>query len=112
MSDSIRRARDAGLAVRGACKRFGWPPPRFQLQPLSSRLAGAPAPFDKGRVKIAVVNFTGGGDEPQAFEADAPGVDLRISEGRQDPDAERQLIEQAINLKVKGLIVDNGKPMT
>jgi simple sugar transport system substrate-binding protein len=85
---------------------------------LSSGLAGAPAPFDKGGVRIAVVNFTGGGDELQAFEADAkrqadaPGVDLRISEGRQDPDAERQLIEQAINLKVKGLIVNNGKPET
>jgi hypothetical protein len=37
---------------------------------------------------------------------------VRISEGRQDRDAERQLIEQAINLMVKGLIVNNGKPET
>ncbi len=79
-------------------------------------LAGAPAPFDKGGVKIAVVNFIGGGDWLQAFEAgakrqaDALGIDLRISEARQDPDAERQLIEQAINLKVDGLIINNGKP--
>ena len=67
-------------------------------------------------MKIAVVNFIGGGDWLQAFEAgakrqaDALGVDLRISEARQDPDAERQLIEQAINLKVDGLIINNGKP--
>ncbi len=60
-------------------------------------LAGAPAPFDKGGVKVAVVNFIGGGDWLQAFEAgakrqaDALGIDLRISEARQDPDAERQL---------------------
>jgi simple sugar transport system substrate-binding protein len=79
-------------------------------------LAGAPAPFDKGGVKIAVVNFIGGGDWLQAFEAgakrqaDTLGIDLRISEARQDPDAERQLIEQAINLKVDGLIINNGKP--
>jgi simple sugar transport system substrate-binding protein len=83
---------------------------------LAAGLAGAPAPFDKGGVKIAVVNFIGGGDWLQAFEAgakrqaDAIGVDLRISEARQDPDAERQLIEQAINFKVDGLIINNGKP--
>jgi len=83
---------------------------------LAGGLPGAPSPFDKGGVKIAVVNFIGGGDWLQAFEAgakrqaDALGVDLRISEARQDPDAERQLIEQAINLKVDGLVINNGKP--
>ena len=83
---------------------------------LAAGLPGAPAPFDKGGVKIAVVNFIGGGDWLQAFEsgakrqADALDVDLRISEARQDPDAERQLIEQAINLKVDGLVINNGKP--
>jgi simple sugar transport system substrate-binding protein len=83
---------------------------------LAAGLPAAPAPFDKGGVKIAVVNFIGGGDWLQAFEAgakrqaDALGVDLRISEARQDPDAERQLIEQAITLKVDGLIINNGKP--
>lgn len=83
---------------------------------MAAALPGAPPPFDKGGVKIAVVNFIGGGDWLQAFEAgakrqaDALGVDLRISEARQDPDAERQLIEQAINLKVDGLIINNGKP--
>jgi simple sugar transport system substrate-binding protein len=79
-------------------------------------IPGAPAPFDKGGVKIAVVNFIGGGDWLQAFEAGtkrqakALAIDLRISEARQDPDAERQLIEQAINLKVDGIIINNGKP--
>jgi simple sugar transport system substrate-binding protein len=79
-------------------------------------LSGAPAPFDKGGVRIAVVNFIGGGDWLQAFEAgtkrqaDALKVDLRISEARQDPDAERRLIEDAINQKVDGIIINNGKP--
>ncbi|ABQ34734.1 substrate-binding domain-containing protein [Bradyrhizobium sp. BTAi1] len=79
-------------------------------------LADAPAPFAKGGVRIAVVNFIGGGDWLQAFEAgtkrqaDALKVDLRISEARQDPDAQRRLIEDAINQKVDGLIINNGKP--
>lgn len=79
-------------------------------------LAGAPAPFDKGGVKIAVVNFVSGGDWLQAFEAGtkrqarALKVDLRILEARQDPDVQRQLVEQAINLKVDGIIINNGKP--
>ncbi len=83
---------------------------------LAAGLASAPAPFDKGGVKIAVVSFIGGGDWLQAFEAGAKrqaqplGIDLRISEARQDPDAERQLIEQAITLKVDGLVINNGKP--
>jgi simple sugar transport system substrate-binding protein len=83
---------------------------------LAAGLPNAPAPFDKGGVRIAVVNFIGGGDWLQAFEAgarrqaDALGVDLRVSEARQDPDAERQLIEQAINLRVDGLVINNGKP--
>ena len=38
---------------------------------VAASLAGAPAPFDKGGVKIAVVNFIGGGDWLQAFEAGA-----------------------------------------
>ncbi|WFU85519.1 substrate-binding domain-containing protein [Bradyrhizobium sp. CIAT3101] len=79
-------------------------------------LPGAPAPFEKGGVRIAVVNFIGGGDWLQAFEAgtkrqaDALNIDLRISEARQDPDAQRRLIEDAINQKVDGLIINNGKP--
>ncbi|MDR8398303.1 substrate-binding domain-containing protein [Paraburkholderia sp. USG1] len=79
-------------------------------------LTGAPAPFDKGGVRIAVVNCVDGGDWLQAFEAGtrrqarALKVDLRISEARQDPNVQRQLIEQAITLKVDGIVINNGKP--
>lgn len=85
---------------------------------LAGGLPNAPAPFDKGGVKIAVVNFIGGGDWLQAFEAGtkrqakALGVDLRISEARQDADTQRRLVEDAINQKVDGLIINNGKPET
>ncbi len=79
-------------------------------------LAGAPAPFDKGGVEIAVVSFLGSGDWLQAFEAgtkrqaEALGVTLTLSQARNDNDTERNLVEQAINRGVKGIIINNGRP--
>ena len=79
-------------------------------------LAGAPAPFDKGGVKIAVVSFLGSGDWLQAFEAgvkrqaEALGIEANISQARNDINAERELIQQAINLGVNGIIINNGQP--
>lgn len=79
-------------------------------------LAGAPAPFDKGGVEIAVVSFLGSGDWLQAFEAgtkrqaEALGVALTLSQARNDNDTERNLVEQAINRGVKGIIINNGRP--
>lgn len=79
-------------------------------------LKGAPAPFDKGGVRIAVVSFLGSGDWLQAFEsgvkrqADALGVKLTVSQARNDNDTQRTLVEQAINLKVNGIIINNGRP--
>ena len=79
-------------------------------------IAGAPAPFDKGGVKIAVISFLGAGDWLQAFEAgvkrqaDALGIEANISQARNDINTERQLIQQAINLGVQGIIINNGQP--
>ena len=81
-------------------------------------LSGAPAPFDKGGVRIAVVSFLGSGDWLQAFEGgvkqqgEALGVELTISQARNDHDTQRTLIEQAINLGVDGIIINNGRPET
>lgn len=77
---------------------------------------GAPAPFDKGGVKIALVNYLSTGDFFQAYEAGAQkqakalGVDLRIYEGRQDAAEEREQIQQAISLGVSAIIVNHGLP--
>lgn len=85
-------------------------------QSVAAGLPGAPAPFDKGDVDIAVVSFLGSGDWLQAFEAgvkrqaDALGVRLTVSQARNDNDTQRTLIEQAINLGVKGIIINNGRP--
>jgi len=79
-------------------------------------LTGAPAPFDKGGVKLALVGYISGGDFFEAFQsgavkqAKALGVDLRIFPGKQDAALEREQIEQAINLNVKGIVIDHGLP--
>lgn len=79
-------------------------------------LKGAPAPFDHGGVKIALVNYLSTGDFFQAYEAGAQkqaqalGVDLRIYEGRQDAAEQREQIEQAISLGVAAIVVNHGLP--
>lgn len=82
----------------------------------ASGLRGAPAPFDRGGVKIALVNYLSTGDFFQAYEAGALkqakalGIDLRIYEGRQDASEEREQIQQAISLGVSAIIVNHGLP--
>ncbi len=79
-------------------------------------IPGAPPPFDQGGVKIALVSYLSAGDFFQAYQsgaeaqAKALGIDLRVFPGRQDASEERAQIEQAINLGVKGLVIDHGLP--
>jgi len=79
-------------------------------------IEGAPPPFDKGGVKVALVTYISGGDFFQAYQAGAEaqakalGIDLRIFPGRQDAAEQQSQIEQAINLGVQGIIIDHGLP--
>lgn len=79
-------------------------------------IAGAPAPFDKGGVKVALISYISAGDFFQAYQAGAEaqakalGIDLRIFSGRQDAAEQREQILQAINLGVEGIVVDHGLP--
>ncbi|TIX61413.1 MAG: sugar ABC transporter substrate-binding protein, partial [Mesorhizobium sp.] len=79
-------------------------------------VADAPAPFDKGGVKVALVTFISAGDFFQAYQAGAAkqakalDIDLQIFSGRQDAAAQRDQIEQAINLGVQAIIIDHGQP--
>jgi len=79
-------------------------------------IAGAPAPFDKGGVKLALISFISAGDFFQAYQAGAEaqakalGVDLRVFPGRQDASQQREQILQAINLGVQGIVIDHGQP--
>jgi simple sugar transport system substrate-binding protein len=79
-------------------------------------IPGAPAPFDKGGVKMALISYISAGDFFQAYQsgaeaqAKALGIDLRIFPGRQDAAEERDQVEQAINLGVQAIIIDHGQP--
>lgn len=79
-------------------------------------LTGAPPPFDKGGVKVALVSLISQGDFFQLDragalrQARALGIDLRLFPGRGDAAGERDAIQQAIGLGVKGLIIDHGMP--
>ncbi|MGI4856085.1 MAG: substrate-binding domain-containing protein, partial [Janthinobacterium lividum] len=81
-------------------------------------LSGAPAPFDKGHVDVALVSLFSDGDFFQVYQAGAEkqanalGIRLRRFPGRGDSARQRDAIEQAINLGVKGLIIDHGMPDT
>ncbi|HEY0801105.1 MAG TPA: substrate-binding domain-containing protein [Steroidobacteraceae bacterium] len=83
---------------------------------LADGIKGAPAPFDKGGVKVALVSYLSQGDYFEAYEAGvarqakALGVDLRIFQGKQDAAQQREQIEQAISLGVRGIIVSHGQP--
>ncbi|CAR57366.1 substrate-binding domain-containing protein [Burkholderia cenocepacia] len=99
-----------GALVLGAALALGVPTAH------AGPLKGAPAPFDKGGVKIALVNYLSTGDFFQAYEAGAQkqaralGVDLRIYEGRQDAAEQREQIQQAISIGVSAIIVNHGLP--
>ncbi|RWX02138.1 sugar ABC transporter substrate-binding protein [Rhizobium leguminosarum] len=79
-------------------------------------LSGAPAPFDKGGVKVALISYISAGDFFQAYQAGAEAqakaldIDLRIFPGRQDAAEQREQILQAINLGVSGIVIDHGLP--
>jgi simple sugar transport system substrate-binding protein len=83
---------------------------------LADGLPGAPAPFNKGGVRLALVSYLSQGDYFEAYEAGvarqakALGVDLRIFQGKQDAALEREQVEQAISLGVQGILITHGEP--
>jgi len=88
----------------------------FTQVAMADGIAGAPAPFDKGGVKLALISYISAGDFFQAYQAGAQaqakalGIDLRIFPGRQDASEQREQILQAVNLGVSGIVIDHGLP--
>jgi simple sugar transport system substrate-binding protein len=88
----------------------------FAAGACAAGIAGAPPPFDKGGVKIALVRYLSAGDFFEAYEAGAQAqaralsVDLRLFPGRQNASEQRSQVEQAINLGVKAIVIDHGLP--
>src|SRR6202035_1159523 len=82
-------------------------------------ISGAPAPFDKGGVRLALVSYLSQGDYFEAYEAGvaaqakALGVDLRIFQGKQDAAEQVPQISQGdhegARLVIDQALKDNGK---
>ena len=76
--------------------------------------AEKPAPFDKGPVKIALVQYSGAGDYFEQWTAgarkqgDAAGFDIQIYDARADSAKQASDMDAAIASGVKGIIVDHG----
>lgn len=84
------------------------------LSAQAKALPGAPAPFDKGQVQIALVGYLFSGDFPEAYlrgvekQTDALGANLRVFDARQQAASQGEMIDQAVDLGVDGIIVQLG----
>ena len=77
--------------------------------------ADMPKPFDDpGKVKIALVRYLSTGDFFESYlagvtaQSKALGVDLRVFDSRQDAALQSDMVDQAIALGVKGIIIQHG----
>lgn len=80
--------------------------------------ATKPAPFDAGKVKIALVQNSGAGDYFQQWtngaklQATAIGFDMQVYDAQADNAKQATDMETAIGSGVKGIIVDHGNADT
>jgi simple sugar transport system substrate-binding protein len=83
-----------------------------------AQTADVPAPFDQPPVRIALVRQLGSGDYFEQWltgaqeQADALGIDLRVSDARGDDAAQATNLDTAINQGVAGIILDHGQTET
>jgi simple sugar transport system substrate-binding protein len=80
--------------------------------------AEKPAPFDKGPVKIALVQYSGAGDYFEQWtkgagqQADAVGFSMQLNDARADDARQAADMKAAIESRVAGIIVDHGRSPT
>jgi simple sugar transport system substrate-binding protein len=80
--------------------------------------AEKPAPFDKGPVKIALVQYSGAGDYFQQWtkgaqqQADAVGFSMEHFDAKADDTRQATHLKTAIGSGVAGIIVDHGRSPT
>jgi len=80
--------------------------------------AEKPAPFDKGPVKIALVQYSGAGDYFQLWtkgaqqQADAVGFTMQHYDAQADDAKQAADMKAAIESRVAGIIVDHGRSPT
>ncbi|HET6797439.1 MAG TPA: substrate-binding domain-containing protein, partial [Gemmatimonadales bacterium] len=80
--------------------------------------AEKPAPFDKGLVKIALIQYSGAGDYFEQWtkgaqqQADAIGFTMQRYDARADDAKQVADMKSAIASRVAGIIVDHGRSPT
>ncbi len=80
--------------------------------------AAKPAPFDKGPVKIALVQYSGAGDYFQQWtkgaqqQADPVGFTMQVYDAKADDARQAADMKTAIESHVAGIIVDHGRSPT
>ena len=83
-----------------------------------STMAAKPAPFDKGPVQIALVQYSNAGDYFQLWtegarkQADAVGFSLKHYDAAADDAKQAADMKEAIGSGVAGIIVDHGRSPT
>ena len=115
------------LARLGLCTALGLTAcsqDRERDQPAESQATQAPsapakpAPFDKGPVKIALVQYSGAGDYFDLWtkgaqqQADAIGFEMQRYDAKADDAQQVADMKAAIASKVPGIIVDHGRSST
>jgi simple sugar transport system substrate-binding protein len=77
-------------------------------------IAGAPGIFGKRKVKIALVRYLSTGDFFQFYlagvtrQAEALGMELHVLDSRQDAALQAEMLQQAMNMQVDGIILQHG----
>ena len=86
--------------------------------PGAGATAEKPAPFDKGPVKIALVQYSGAGDYFQQWtkgardQADAVGFEMQAYDAQADDAKQAADMKTALGAGVAGIIVDHGTSPT
>ena len=86
--------------------------------PAAGAAPAKPAPFDKGPVKIALVQYSGAGDYFQLWtkgarqQADSIGFEMQLYDAQADDARQAADMKAAIASRVAGIIVDHGRANT
>jgi simple sugar transport system substrate-binding protein len=86
--------------------------------PAAAAAPAKPAPFDKGPVKIALVQYSGAGDYFELWtkgarqQADSIGFEMQLHDAQADDAKQAADMKAAMSSGVAGIIVDHGRSET
>jgi len=86
--------------------------------PAAAAAPEKPAPFDKGPVKIALVQYSGAGDYFEQWtkgarqQADSIGFEMQLYDAKADDAKQAADMKAALASRVAGIIVDHGRSET